>query len=216
MQWVLPKIPRSREPLGLFAEGRGAPEHVAGPSDFCRDCLADLRIARLRVLIVTYSDVWRLRLCRVAADALILSEPAALYECERLRISPMEQQWLLGILLEGLEPVHVYEMCGLEGVDLVGIAADGAFLYAKAGEWEIGPARVLARKASEAKVWHDNAHASYQQRRFSIGIFRRTGAPSASSTRSTEQENAALPFPEPTVRFRGTPGEGWTALTTCL
>lgn len=151
MQWVLPKIPRSREPLGLLAEGRGTPEHITGPSEFCRDCLADLRIARLRVLIVTYSDVWRLRLCQVASDALILSEPAALYECERLRISPMEQQWLLDLLLEGLEPVDVYEMCGLEGVDLVGITADGAFLYAKPSAWEIGAALVLDRKTSGAK-----------------------------------------------------------------
>jgi hypothetical protein len=148
VDWVLPDVPRSREPVGLYAEGAWgsvATEHLSGTSQFCRECLADLRVRRLLVRVVTYSDIWRLRLCQGAARAVLLEDGADSYECVCLAMSSRSRDQLFNLLMEGLEAEN-YVMCGLRDVELVGITADGTFLYAEHGLYEIGPICISSTK----------------------------------------------------------------------
>lgn len=146
MQWIVPNITLSREPKCTSCECiEMGPNHVPCPAEFCLACGTDLHVKRLRVTSVTYADVWRLHICEIAQRAVDYSGPAEVKECDRLEISPSVHLQLAEMLGEGWGPVTEFGLCDLLGVDLVGITADGTFLYAKAGEYE----RVLNSVESE-------------------------------------------------------------------
>lgn len=134
MHRTIPDIPLSREPNCSCEPTEFGSTHVPCPCGFCRACRTDLRIARSLVSIVGYADTWRLHICEIAACC----RAGDLAECMKLGLSYDDRLKLAELFYEGLEP-WVYVICGLEDVDIVGITADGTFLYVQRGEYQIGP-----------------------------------------------------------------------------
>jgi hypothetical protein len=138
MDWFILNVPRSRVlPAGFRCDGQIRTNHVPAPSDFCKSCGADLRVTRLRVSRVSYSDVWRLRICKLAWEAEENVPPSAAEECERLEISSGSRERLALLYVEALETFG-YVICGLWGTEIVGITSDCMFLYAEASEYAVG------------------------------------------------------------------------------
>jgi hypothetical protein len=149
--WVIPNLPQTRQrDEGFRCDGETRENHVRGPADFCKHCGADLHVVRLRVCRVSYADAWRLHICEVAERALNCGELADIAECLRLEISSSDQKKLADLCNEGCE-VRAYDACGLKNTDNVGITADGMFLYAEPGEYEVGSETWL-QYDSDAKV----------------------------------------------------------------
>jgi hypothetical protein len=96
-------------------------------------------VKRLCVSDLSYADAWRLHICEVAEHSLFIDRLADIDECYRLGIAADVRKQLANLLYEAIGPLFKNVMCGLEDVDIVGITADGAFLYAKPGEYEIAP-----------------------------------------------------------------------------
>jgi hypothetical protein len=134
MHWTIPDIPLSREPNCPCEPIEFGSTHVPCPWDFCRACGTDLRIARLLVCSVGYADMWRLHVCEIAACC----RTGDLAECIKLGISCDDRLKLADLFYEGLGPAVEHVICGFDSVDLVGITADGTFLYSQRGEYQIG------------------------------------------------------------------------------
>jgi hypothetical protein len=139
MQWVVPDVPYRELDEDFRCEGGVGATHVRGPSDFCKSCGADLHVTRLRVKRVSYSDAWRLHICKAAwYSGPDCGEQAAEEELDRLGISTDDREKMLGLYLLGCE-AYMYVLCGLRGAyHIVGITTDGMLLYAVPGEYEIG------------------------------------------------------------------------------
>jgi hypothetical protein len=139
LQWTIPDIQLSREPDCSCQQLDFGSSHVACPWDFCQRCGADLRVARLLVTSVSCADLWRLQLGEIAACCGV----GDLAECIKLGISYDERLKLADLFYEGLGPAVEYVICGFDSVDLVGITADGTFLYAQRGSTKSAPNRTF-------------------------------------------------------------------------
>lgn len=137
MQWVIPTGPQSRELSDGYRLRGISTHHVLGPSEFYRNCGADLRVTRLWVRTVSYGDVWRHHISWIASG-FSSGRRSDEEELERLEISPADQHKMEKLINEG-SYIFMYPECGLYHVAFVGITADGMFLYATLGEYQIGP-----------------------------------------------------------------------------
>jgi len=137
MQWSVPNVSLSREPTCVSCSpvlDELGVDHVPCPADFCVACGTDLRVKRLLVSVVGFADAWRLYVCEVAER----DGPSASAERERLQMSRSDRLRLVDLLYEGCT-VYEYGLCGLVGTTFVGVGEDGALLYARPCEYDIGP-----------------------------------------------------------------------------
>jgi hypothetical protein len=148
MDWKIPNIPPSRELdcTSCYPALKTCGTHVACSADFCLTCSADLRVKRLRVSTVSYSDARRLHICEAVSNAYFNELAAA--ECDRLEISRDDRERLSELYAEGIAPEVLYLVCELADCKLVGITADGVFLYAKPDDYEVGPDTLEVKDAA--------------------------------------------------------------------
>jgi hypothetical protein len=125
---TIPQVARTRETLPFEPTYNDSKTHEPGIDKFCRTCGADLRIDRLRVDHEYDVPQSAKTLLAIAVTAEL---DGALPNDRLLADVTLEQKRELAALYcEGLEPVVVSSMCGLAGVDLVGIGPSGTFFYA--------------------------------------------------------------------------------------
>lgn len=134
---TIPSVVRSRTDLPFRPTREIGNKHSASIDNFCAACGADLRVRRRLVTEVNAEDAHRLALCE-SAELLLMGGPIdELLEKELvdLRCTYRDLGNMAELFYEGIHPEVAVLECGLEGAELVGVTADGEFLYAECGLW---------------------------------------------------------------------------------
>lgn len=154
--WALlgdvPNVPLMREepPFELTDEVRS--EHVPWIDDYCLACGTDLRVPRKRVQFVTRREADRARLYEAAeyiatcqytsaeqirADREMRERGIADAGLRALSMAESERRVMVEYFVDGIDAEVTFSLCGLNGVELIGIGDDGTYLYGQPHELEI-------------------------------------------------------------------------------
>jgi hypothetical protein len=148
----VPRVPPMREEPPFESSGDVGDKHVPWLDDYCRACRTDLRVARKRVHSVTQREAERAKLYEAAehitgyeyttaeqivAAGEMLEDGLTAAGLQALAMPESERRLMVEYHVDAIDAYITFRLCGLSGVELIGIADDGTYLYGKPNELEI-------------------------------------------------------------------------------